>query len=76
MAVAFGAKPVIVVATVRIILHADARPVVKRVAESNVTTVAHQHNGSLSTLSCNRRDAGVGSKCMIISFRKELCSLS
>ena len=75
MAVAFGAKPVIVVATVRIILHADAR-LVKRVAESNVTTVAHQHNGSLSTLSCNRRDAGVGSKCMIISFRKELWSLS
>jgi hypothetical protein len=75
VAVAFGAKAVILFATARIMLHADARPVVKRVAESNVTAVAHQHDGSLSTLSCDRRDAGVGSKCMIISFRKELWSL-
>ena len=58
MTVAFGAKPVIVFATAWIILHADARPVVKRVAELNVAAIAHQHCGSFPTLSCNRRHAG------------------
>ena len=69
MTVAFGAKPVIVFATAWIILHADARPMVKRVAESNVAAIAHQHCGSFSTLSCNRRHAGMGSKCVIVSLR-------
>ena len=65
--VPFLSQTVIMFPTARIILHADAGPVLERVAEPNVAPKAHQHGGSFSALSCNRRDAGVGSKGMIVS---------
>ena len=60
--------------TPRIILHADAGPVVEGIAEPKVATIPYQHNCSLPALSCYGRHAGVGSKPMIISFRDELRS--
>ena len=68
MAVAFGPKAVIVFATARVMLHADARPVVKRISQSNVAAITHQHRYSFSALSRNRRDASVGSKPMVVAF--------
>lgn len=74
MGVAFGTKPVIVLATARVVLHAHPRPVKQRVAQPNVATPSHEYRGPFATLPRYRRDAGVGPQPMVISFRDQVRS--
>ena len=74
MAAAFGTKPVIVLATAQVVLHAHPRPVEQGVASPNVATPAYHYGRSFATLPRYRCHAGVSLQPMVISFRDQVRS--
>ena len=48
--VALVAEPMIVLATSRIVLHAHARPMVERITEAKIATIAHEDRCFFSAL--------------------------
>ena len=71
VAVAMPAEPPVMLATVRVVPHADEAPVVKRVAKARIAGVAHADEEAFTALPRHGRDAGLGAQAVIVSGGQE-----
>ena len=71
VAVPASAEELVMLAAMRVVLHADEAPVVERVPEARIAGVAHADEETFAALPRDRRDAGLGAQTVIISGRQE-----
>src|SRR5215467_330770 len=76
MTVSLAAQAMVMISTAAVLLHAEACPMIKGIAQALITAVAHDHLPlSFTTLMGNRGGATVGPQGVIISLRQRLRSL-
>jgi hypothetical protein len=71
VAVAMPTEPPVMLATVRVVPHADEAPVVKRVAKARIAGVAQADEEAFPALPRHGRDAGLGAQAVIVSGGQE-----
>src|SRR5438270_10660544 len=71
----FFSKTMVMSAAAGIVLQTDPSPVIERITQSLVASVAHDDLPSFSALACHRGHSPISPQRVIISVGQRLCSL-